>query len=417
MKIGFVGCSHLGICSAAAAANKNFNVLCFDFNKILIENYKKGILPFYEPGLNQILKKKRKKINFSSEKKDLNSCDLVFISQDTKTSNNNKSDFNDLKILINKTIKNLKKNITLIVMSQAYPGFTESIKWNKKKLYYQVETLIFGKAIHRALNPEQFIIGSSNFIKNKINLNKDYLKYLKKFKCKISLMSYKSAELSKIAINLFLISSISFTNTLAELCEKINADWRDIESILRMDKRIGKFSYIKPGLGIISGNLLRDLNNIIPILNKTGSNAVVVKSWRNHSNYSKKWLMSKISYILNKGYRVGLFGMTYKENTNTLKNSLTVEILKKYKKFKFNIFDPIIKQAPKLNNSKHLSNIDELIKRSDALVILTPWSFLKNYNYQKKLASFKGKVLIDPYNVFENKSNFKYKFKIYSLGF
>ena len=86
-----------------------------------------------------------------------------------------------------------------------------------------------------------------------------------------------------------------------------------------MDKRIGKFSYIKPGLGIISGNLLRDLNNIIPILNKTGSNSVVVKSWRNHSNYSKKWLMSKISYILNRGYRVGLFGMTYKENTNTLK--------------------------------------------------------------------------------------------------
>ena len=69
MKIGFVGCSHLGICSAAAAANKNFNVLCFDFNKRLIENYKKGILPFYEPGLNQILKKKRKKINFYSEKK------------------------------------------------------------------------------------------------------------------------------------------------------------------------------------------------------------------------------------------------------------------------------------------------------------------------------------------------------------
>ena len=64
MKIGFVGCSHLGICSAAAAANKNFNVLCFDFNKRLIENYKKGILPFYEPGLNQILKKKKKENKF-----------------------------------------------------------------------------------------------------------------------------------------------------------------------------------------------------------------------------------------------------------------------------------------------------------------------------------------------------------------
>ena len=101
-------------------------------------------------------------------------------------------------------------------------------------------------------------------------------------------MSYKSAELSKIAINLFLISSISFTNTLAELCEKINADWRDIESILRMDKRIGKFSYIKPGLGIISGNLLRDLNNIIPILNKTGSNGVVVKKLEKSLELLKK---------------------------------------------------------------------------------------------------------------------------------
>ena len=220
MIVGFVGCSHLGICSAAAAAEKNFDVVCFDFNKSIITNLNNGIIDFYELKLKKIIRKNKKKILFSSNIKDLNLCKIIFISQDTLTNKKNKSDFSSLKRLINKVINKINKNITVVIMSQPYPGFTETIKWNKDKLFYLVETLIFGKAIKRALKPEQIIIGCK-IKNNKFKKNRYLESYAMKFTKNINYVHYKSAELAKIAINLYLISSITFTNMLSEYCEKV----------------------------------------------------------------------------------------------------------------------------------------------------------------------------------------------------
>ena len=109
-------------------------------------------------------------------------------------------------------------------MSQAYPGFTETIKWNKDKLFYLVETLIFGKAIKRALKPEQIIIGCK-IKNNKFKKNRYLESYAMKFTKNINYVHYKSAELAKIAINLYLISSITFTNMLSEYCEKVKINY------------------------------------------------------------------------------------------------------------------------------------------------------------------------------------------------
>ena len=129
---------------SSSSCRKNFDVVCFDFNKSIITNLNNGIIDFYEPKLKKIIRK-NKKILFSSNIKDLNLCKIIFISQDTLTNKKNKSDFSSLKRLINKVINKINKNITVVIMSQAYPGFTETIKWNKDKLFYLVETLIFVK--------------------------------------------------------------------------------------------------------------------------------------------------------------------------------------------------------------------------------------------------------------------------------
>ena len=133
------------------------------------------------------------------------------------------------------------------------------INFNKKLLYYQVETLIFGKSLDRALNPERIIIGcneSNSKIKN------SYLKYLKRFNCPIIKMSYESAELTKIAINIFLASSITTTNVLSEICSTIGANWEEIKPALKLDSRIGPKAYLKPGLGISGGNIERDIMSL-----------------------------------------------------------------------------------------------------------------------------------------------------------
>ena len=402
MKVGFVGCSHLGICSAVAAAEKNFDVICFDFNKNLIKNLNEGIINFFEPKLKTIIKKNKKKILFSSNIKDLNLCKIIFISQDTSTNKKNKSNFSSLKKLINKVINKINKNITLVIMSQAYPGFTETINWNKNKLFYLVETLIFGKAIKRALKPEQMIIGCE-IKNNKFKKNYFLEKYVNKFTKNINYMHYKNAELAKISINLYLISSITFTNMLSEYCEKVKINWTDTERILRNDKRIGKSSYLSSSLGITSGNLLRDLNNAKTFLKKSNCDYKLVEIWEKKSKERKNWLINLINKKSKINDRIGIFGIPYKENTTTLKNSITIEIIKKYKSKNFNIYDPKIKLNFSQKNFSQLRSYRELIKKSDILIFITPWDFIKKFSNQNLLCEFSGKYILDPFNIIHNK--------------
>ena len=151
-------------------------------------------------------------------------------------------------------------------MSQVHPGFTRNINWPKNLLYYQVETLIFGKAIERAQYPERIIVGTHE-VKQKINSL--YKKYLNKFNCPILKMKFEEAELSKMFINAYLVNDVILTNLLSSITKKLNLDWSRSSNALKLDKRIGKFSYLNPGLGISGGNLERDIYNLSKISKKS----------------------------------------------------------------------------------------------------------------------------------------------------
>lgn len=412
MKIGFIGMSHLGICHAIAAAEKGFVVKCFDENSNKIKKLNKGFIDFFEPNLDKIFKKNKEKIIFVDSIFDMLDCDLVFFSKDIPTDNHNQSLYIGIYKTINKALKYLNKKTIFIILSQVKPGFTDSIKWNKKNLYYQVETLIFGKALSRALKPEQFIVGS---IDNKIN--KKYLKFLKTYKCKINIMNYKSAELAKISINLYLISSLSFTNSLAELCENIDADWSKIQPILKQDKRIGKYAYLNPGLGILSGNLQRDLQSYKKILQENNCNLGIPEAWQKNSNYRKKWIQNllnnQLKYFLNK--KIGIYGLTYKKDITILKNSPAISLMKEFTKTNFNVYDPkVVKNNFSSENILVYNNLANFLKSSNLLIILTDWNEIKNCEYGT-LSNYKGKIIIDPYRAIQSKK-FMNKKKIYSLA-
>lgn len=412
MKIGFIGMSHLGVCHAITAADKGFIVKCYDESPHKIEKLNKGFIDFFEPNLDKIFKRNKKKIKFINNLIELKECDLVFFSKDVPTNNKDKSLYDGINKLIKKVTRYLNKKSNLIILSQVKPGFTDTIKWEKKKLYYQVETLIFGEAVNRALKPEQFIIGS---FENKID--KKYLKFLKSYKSKINIMNYKSAELAKISINLYLISSLSFTNSLAEACEKIDADWSKIQPILKQDRRIGKYAYLNPGLGILSGNLQRDLQTYNKILSENDCNLEIPKAWQKNSNYRKNWvnnlLNNKLKNFLKK--KIGIYGLTYKKDITILKNSPTISIIKKFKKTNFNIYDPkVVKKNFNLNNAVIYKDLAKFLKSSHLLIILTDWDEIKNCKYNI-LSNYKGKKIIDPYRAIQLKRFTKNK-KIYSLA-
>lgn len=401
-KVGFVGASHLGICSAIAAAEKNFDIVLFDDDLKTIKNLNNFKINFYEPNLKELLIKNKKKIFFTNDANFLKGCKIVYISHDTPTNNRNISNFKFINNIINKVINHLDQSSLMVILCQVYPGFTEQIKWNKEKLFYQVETLIFGNAVERALKPEQIILGKSKSCKKKtINLLE---RFIKKFSNNVKYMDYKSSELSKIAINLYLSSSITYTNSMAELCEKIGVNWSEIEMILRKDKRIGPYAYLKPGLGILSGNLQRDLVTSEKLFKKARCKSDFIENIKKNSNKRKNWIIDIIKKEkIKKSEIIGIFGSTYKENVSTLKNSPLTNVVKKFSKLKFKVYDPVNNVNLNHKNVKIIKKFDNLIRSSKILIILTPWSFIKKKKNQNKLFYFKGRLIIDIYNLLDKK--------------
>jgi len=414
--IAFVGMSHLGLNYLAASVLKKNFVTGFDTNKKLINDLEARQLNHTEPQLANILKNKKKLINFSSNFKKLNKFNLIFISQDVQTDKNNKANIKKISVLVNKVLKYISKNSTLVILSQLQPGFMRKIKFNKKKLYYQVETLIFGQAIKRAFNPERLIIGCSH---QSNSISKEYLRYIKNFNCPIIKMNYESAELTKIAINIFLASSVTTTNVLAEMCSKFNANWHEISPALNLDKRIGKFAYLKPGLGISGGNIERDISviknltkkNLIPnkFINSILENSNHMKSWVSRIIKEKKLLKSKTKF------KIGILGLSYKENTSSIKNSPTIFLLKKFKNHTIKIYDPKAKLTKKYSNCIQKKDIDSVIYGCEILIIMTAWKNFKNL--EEKINKIKKKIIIiDPHKMLDQ-SLIKNKYlKYFKLG-
>jgi len=413
LNVGFVGLTHLGVNYAIASAMKGFNVVCYDENLDVVSSLKKKKIPFYEKDTEKNLKEKFKKFKFTNKISDLKNCDLVFISRDVPTDINGKSNLFEIKESIKKAIKVIKNKCDLIILCQVPPGFTRSIKRPSKNLYYQVETLIFSNALERAFSPERIIIG-----KDSSTISKKYYFFLKKFKCPILEMNYESAELTKISINIFLISSVTSTNILSEISENIGANWSDISSALKLDKRIGKYAYLKPGLGISGGNLERDLETFKDYLkfNKIYQN--YSRNIKEISNHRKDWIyiqFKKIAKDLKNLKKIGVLGLTYKENTNSIKNSPSISFIKKISlnnKYTIHVFDPKIKKLSENRNINICKDINDVMKNCEILLLATPWEIFKKI----KLKKFKNiKVIIDPYNLINFFSDTK-KTKHISMG-
>ena len=408
----FCGISHLSLNYGATAAKFKNDVIFFDFeNKI--NDYLNNKILIEEPHLKKYLNKYKKKISFSSKLPHNLKSSIIFIAIDINTSKNNISSYN----YINKIIKYIKnnvsnKNVPLVIMSQVNPGFTESINWPKKYLFYQVETLIFGKAIERATNPERIIVGT--FDGNKV-LNKLYLKYLDNFKTVKIFMRYQEAELTKMFINSFLVSDLILTNLLSSFCKKLNLDWDNPKKALKLDKRIGKYAYLNPGLGISGGNLERDIENLNKINQKLKINSQLFNVFKNESIKQKSWIKNiilkyKKNKIINKETKIGMIGISYKMGTNSIKNSPSLIAIENLKKYKIFCSDELLFNKKIKKYSLTWKKSDEIINSCDILFI-----FHSSKNLLKKLLINKNiKLLVDPYKIIDKKNN-KFKFEIENL--
>jgi UDPglucose 6-dehydrogenase len=233
-------------------------------------------------------------------------------------------------------------------------------------------------------------------------------------------MRYESAELTKLAINCFLVASVSTTNTLAELCEGLGADWSEIAPALRLDKRIGQHAYLSPGLGIAGGNLERDLATIVRMAGETGSNAGVVEAWLANSKHRRDWAVKTIrSVLLDKqpDSTIAIWGLAYKENTHSVKNSPSLATIAQLPQTRLRLHDPVV-PASAAGHAKAEGILDPLgaAAGADALMILTPWPQYRAVAPAHIAKAMRGRTVIDPYGVLDRAQAGDCGLNVFTLG-
>ena len=398
--IGFAGLTHLGLISAAAAAEKGFEVVGYDPDPQHIAKLACNELPIVEPGLPELLKKNARRMRIIAGLGELTSCDVVYISADVPTDDLARSDLGPIEALISQVDASLRPDAVMVILSQVPPGFTRRRLAAGRPLYYQVESLVFGQAIERALYPERFIVGCAE---PERPLPPAFARFLESFGCPILPMRYESAELAKISINMCLVGSVSVANTIAELCENTGADWSEIVPALKLDKRIGQYSYLATGLGIAGGNLERDLETVCDLADRNGTDAGVIRAWIANSRHRRDWplriLYHEVLCRIDDPV-ITVLGLAYKKDTHSTKNSPSIALLEHLKPYRVRVFDPVVPASVAPNPRCHGAKSEfEACEGADAVAVMTPWTQFANLDPREIAKGMRDRVVLDPYGV------------------
>lgn len=414
--VGFAGMTHLGLVSATGLGSRGFNIICYDGDVALVERLRRGELPVLEPDLDEMLRANGNRQRFTADIVALADCDVVYVAPDIPTDGQGRSDIAGLNALIARVNAVLGPRAILVVLSQVNPGFTRGLTApSLERRYYQVETLVFGRAVERATKPERYIVGCAD---PAAPLPSAYRAVLEAFDCPILPMRYESAELAKISINFCLVASVTVANTLAEVCESIGADWSEIAPALKLDRRIGAYSYLTPGLGISGGNLERDLRTILTLGGAHGTDVGLVEAWLHNSAYRKDWTFRTLRDVVlarKPDAAIAVLGLAYKENTHSTKNSPALLLLSQLKDKTVRVHDPVV-PASVVPFARACARAIDCTEGADVLVLATPWPEYRTLSLEDLASTMRGRVIIDPYRLLDGEQAVSIGFSHYTLG-
>jgi UDPglucose 6-dehydrogenase len=416
-RIGYAGMTHLGLCSGAAAAAQGFATVCFDPDAALIARLERGDLPVREPGLPELIAAHRAALTFSADPQALAACDVVYVAPDVPTDDTGGSDLAPLDGLLRRVDAVLRPDAVLVILSQVPPGFTRARLRPGHRLYYQVETLIFGRAVERATKPERVIVGCAD---PGAPLPPAYAAFLGSFACPVLPMRLESAELAKISINMCLVASVTVTNTLAGLCERIGADWSEIAPALKLDRRIGPHAYLAPGLGLAGGNLERDLATVSTLAWETGSDAGLIDAFVRDSRQRRDWVLRTLHravFAAKPDATLAILGLAYKEDTHSTKNSPALALIAALAPWRLRLYDPAVPASAAAHPAAHgAASALEAAHGADALVIMTPWAEFRALPPPELARRMAGRTIIDPLRVLDGAAAAAAGFDHHALG-
>ena len=431
MKLCMIGTGYVGLVSGVCFSDLGNDVICVDKDLNKIENLKKGIIPIYEPGLDELVLKnfKNKRLEFSTNLKgSISKSDIIFICVGTPTKKNGSAA--DLSQVYNvaKEISASINKFKIIITKSTVPVTTgdeiEKIISKKvsKKLFSVVsnpEFLREGEAIRDFSYPDRVVIGTRDKRSNK-TLKNLYSPLISKG-AKYVNTSRRAAELIKYASNAFLATKITFINELSNLCEKIDVNIEDISIGMGLDKRIGS-RFLRAGPAYGGSCFPKDTKSIVSTSDKFKTDLSVIKSVIRSNDNRSSLLLKRVFNLLNNNVRnkkICFLGVTFKANTDDMRDSSCLSMIPSLAKkgAKINYFDPTGKKSNfnKIKNVTFSNDIKSAIVKADLIIIHTEWNDFKSINFKKDVKS-KNYKIFDMRNIYSPKKMKEQKIKYFAVG-
>ena len=428
MDISIIGTGYVGLVAGACFAELGNKVTCVDNDMSKIELLKKGGIPIFEPGLEGLVQTNTKagRLSFTTDlKSSVKASEIVFIAVGTPSKPNGEADLSFVEGVAREIADSIGK-YTIVVEKSTVPvetgdkvAATINAAGVDHKLFDVVsnpEFLREGSAIEDFMKPDRIVIGTNSEKAKKI-----MAELYAPLKAEMVFTDIRSAEIIKHASNSFLATKISFINAVSRICELSGADVEKVALGMGLDKRIGK-QFLKAGLGYGGSCFPKDVDAFIKIAGKQGYDFKFLKAVQEINKEQRQHFIRKVEeamWNLN-GKTIGVLGLSFKPNTDDMREAPSVEIISSLQKegAKINAYDPVAeeKSAGLMKGIILKKNALEVFENADAVLVLTEWPEFRKIDLKMAKSKMKTPLIIDGRNLFGKEEMAEMGFRYVSIG-
>lgn len=438
MNITIIGTGYVGLVTGTCFSDMGNEVYCVDVLEEKIQSLKKGIVPIYEPGLEELIKRnyERGNLHFTTNLKEgLDNSELCFIAVGTPMGEDGSANLQYVRQVAKQIGQTIIHDIIVVDKSTVPVGTADEVKAiiqeeldNRGKDYKvcvvsNPEFLKEGNAVNDFMHPDRIIVGTDSDYASDI-MAMLYEPFTKNHE-RMIIMDIKSAEMTKYASNCMLANRISFMNEMANICDKLGANIDNVRKGMGSDSRIGS-SFLYAGCGYGGSCFPKDVIAMIKTATDAGYDPVLLKSVEEVNNNQKQYLSNKIKSVLGNdltGVTFAIWGLSFKPETDDMREAPSITIIKELLDAgaKINAYDPKSMDIAKEFYFKDLdinycNNKYEAIEGADVLVIVTEWKEFRSPDFKKIKSNLSKNIIFDGRNQFKNSLMEKMGIKYYAVG-
>ena len=436
MKLSVVGTGYVGLVSGTCFAETGINVVCIDIDQKKIDNLNNGIIPIYEPGLEDIYKKNVEKgrLEFSTNlAQSIEEAEAVFIAVGTPPDEDGSADLKYVLGVAREIGKSMTHYLVVVTKSTVPVGTSKKVKEaildELKKRQVDIpfdvasnpEFLKEGSAVNDFLKPDRIVIGTESKRAKKV-MKRLYKPFLLNGH-PIIFMDITSSEMTKYAANSMLATKISFINDIANLCEIVGADVDNVRKGIGSDARIGN-KFIYPGTGYGGSCFPKDVQALIRTADENNYSLDILKAVESVNYRQKEVLYNKINTHFKgnlKGKKFGMWGLAFKPKTDDMREAPSLIIIEKLLAAGASVvaYDPVAKEeATRILGDKITYADDEYdaVIDADALILVTEWPEFRIPNFRVLEKLMKNKLIFDGRNVYEPEEMKEMDYTYYAIG-